>query len=74
MYRDDKIRAAMGAKDWSIEILAEKSGVGVQTISLIRKGGANVKLETMKKVADALGIPMADLFEKRNGTAQEATT
>lgn len=62
MYRDDLIRAAMGAQKMSQAALAEKSDLNPNTISAICRGKENVEIPTLKKVADALGLSLQELF------------
>lgn len=42
--------------------LAEVSGVSVNTISRLRNGGS-VKLPTLRKLAEALSVPPAELID-----------
>lgn len=42
--------------------LAEKIGVSVISISRIAKGEQNPSLDTLQKIADALGVPLTELF------------
>jgi DNA-binding Xre family transcriptional regulator len=42
--------------------LAEVSGVSVNTISRLRNGGS-VKLPTLRRLAEAMGVSPADLIE-----------
>jgi len=44
------------------EQLAEKTGLGLTTISAIRNGHPNPKTTTLQKVAEALGLTLAELF------------
>lgn len=62
MYRDDLIRAAMAAQRLTNQKLAEKAGLSAFTVSLVRNGSPTVRLSTLKAIADALGISLADLF------------
>lgn len=62
MYRDDLIRAAMGAQNMSQGALAEKSDLNPNTISAICRGKERIEIPTLKKVADALGLSMQELF------------
>ena len=45
--------------------LAEASGVGQDTISGIESGRHEPRPSTLRKLADTLGVEVADLFEKR---------
>lgn len=62
-YRREPINRAMGAERLTNEQVAEKSGVLPKTVSAIRNGRA-VKLESLKKVAKALGVSMAELCDE----------
>lgn len=45
--------------------LAEKIGVSVISISRIAKGEQNPSLDTLQKIADALSVPLSELFAER---------
>lgn len=48
--------------------LAEKIGVSIISISRIAQGEQNPSLDTLQKIAEALGVSLADLFaERENG-------
>jgi transcriptional regulator with XRE-family HTH domain len=72
MYRVDLINAAMGAKRLTNESLGELTGLSAKTISFVRNGDPNVKLPTLRAVADALGLTMSELFEPREEAAPAA--
>lgn len=46
--------------------LAIASGVAQPTISLLENGGENATLTTMLKIAEALSVPVANLFDDEN--------
>lgn len=62
MYRTDLINGEMGAQRLTNETLADKADVAVRTVSAVRNGDPNVKLPTLKAIADALGLSMQALF------------
>jgi transcriptional regulator with XRE-family HTH domain len=64
MYRDDKIRGKQAELGLSVDEVAERAGVNVNTVSAVRNG-KSVKAETLEKVASALGLTMAEVFEPR---------
>lgn len=72
MYRDDLIRAAMAAQRLTNQKLAEKAGLSAFTVSLVRNGSPTVRLSTLKAIADALGISLADLFTSVHSQKQKA--
>jgi transcriptional regulator with XRE-family HTH domain len=43
--------------------LAEKSGTTENAISLIESGKRQPRPSTMKKIADALGVPVEDILQ-----------
>ena len=64
-YRTDLINGAMGSQRLTVEDLATKSGVSPKTVSFVRNGNPNIKLPTLKAVADALGLTLQELFEPK---------
>jgi transcriptional regulator with XRE-family HTH domain len=63
-YRADLIRAAMASPKPKLtnEDVAEKAGLSAFTVSAIRNGHPDVRLSSLVKVADALGLDMQQLF------------
>jgi transcriptional regulator with XRE-family HTH domain len=51
-------------KGWSQKDLADESGVGQDTISGIEKGRHEPRPSTLRKLADALGVEVADFFRE----------
>lgn len=49
---------------WSQQRLAEESGVNKATINQIERGRRSPNVETLEKLADALGVGVADFFPK----------
>lgn len=62
MYRDDLIRAKKAARKLTLEDLETKTGLNKNTISDICNGKENIELQSLQKIALALGISMSDLF------------
>lgn len=52
----EKIRATRLQKEWTQKRLAEECGIAEPTIRRYELGKLNPKLETVKKIADALGV------------------
>ena len=70
MYRDDKIRAAQAAKNWTDEQLAEAAGLGRTTVLMVTNGKAeDPKLSTLSAIADALGLSLSEIFEESDSAA-----
>ena len=58
-----RIKQAIKESGSSVGELAQKIGVSRQTISR-QINGANITVETVKKIADALGVPVGQLFDQ----------
>ena len=57
-----RIRNLREAKGWSQEELADGAGIHRTHISLIENAKREIQLNTVGKLADALGVPARDLF------------
>lgn len=57
----DVIRKLRKERNWTVEELAEKAGVGKMTVSSIERGEANYRRETVEKIAAALDTSTARL-------------
>ena len=62
-----RVRAARQARGLSIGTLAGAAGVGKGSLSEIENGARNPTLGTLYAIADALGLPLADLLDGRAG-------
>jgi len=60
----EKVRAAREARGLSQEALADAAGLHRTHISLIERGQRSVRLETIEKLAVALGTQPASLMPK----------
>lgn len=58
-----RVRQLRGARDLSLEALADRSGVSRSMISLIERGETNATAVVLEKLAAALDITLAGLFE-----------
>lgn len=58
----DRIRALRKAQRLSLEAMAEHSGVALATLSRLENGKASGTLKTHQKIAEALGLPLAELY------------
>ena len=56
--RDLRIKAGLTQND-----LGFKTGIDRSYLSNIETGDRNVSIDIMEKLAEALGVPMRDLFE-----------
>ncbi|MCL5409101.1 MAG: helix-turn-helix transcriptional regulator [Candidatus Omnitrophica bacterium] len=59
-----RIRELRKEKKLSQETLAEKAHLHPTYISSVERGERNLSLESLKKIADGLGVKMKDLFNR----------
>ena len=59
-----RIKQAIKESGSSVGELAQKMGVSRQTISR-QINGANITVGTVQKIADALGVPVGQLFDQK---------
>ena len=64
-----QVRALRDAKGWSLDTLAERSSVSRSNISLIERGESSPTAVVLDKLATALGVSLASLFEDANAPA-----
>ena len=60
----DAVKEIRRRKGWSQKDLAEESGVGQDTISGIESGRHEPRPTTLRKLADALDVEVADFFRE----------
>jgi transcriptional regulator with XRE-family HTH domain len=60
----DAVKVIRRRKGWSQKDLAEESGVGQDTISGIESGRHEPRPSTLRKLADALDVEVADFFRE----------
>ncbi len=58
-----RLRELRAERDLSIRSLAQKSGLNVNTLSLIENGKTSPSVSTLQQIAAALDIPIAAFFE-----------
>ena len=58
----NRIREIMQAQGMTIQKLANKSGVSRRTVQNIVNGMESCHMETMVKLAEALGVSLAEIF------------
>lgn len=56
-----KIRALRLKKGWSQDVFAERCGLHRAHMGEIERGESNVTVQTLKIIADALGVRVRDL-------------
>jgi transcriptional regulator with XRE-family HTH domain len=60
----EKIKSIRTEKDWSLQDLAEKSGISAAGIHRIESNGITPTITTMMKIADALGKKVSYFIEE----------
>lgn len=55
------LRTARKEKGLSIEMLAKTAGVGAGTVSMYERGMGNPTVQTLRRLADILGLPLTGL-------------
>ena len=63
----ERIRNLRKEKGWSQEELGEKADLHHTYVGAVERGEKNASLDTLDKIADALGIEMVDLFTLTKG-------
>lgn len=63
LYRADRLRGIMAAKEITTTKLSQKTGFGHTTIIALRKGD-DTKVSTLSKVAEAVSVPLSYFFEE----------
>ena len=59
----DRLRSYRNQKNWSQEQLAEYAGLHSTYIGQLERGEKNATIESISKVAAALGVSLSTLFE-----------
>jgi transcriptional regulator with XRE-family HTH domain len=66
-----RLRELRDERGWSLDALAERSKVSRSNISLIERGQSSPTAAVLDKLATALSVPLATLFEQRGAAAIE---
>ena len=59
----DKVREERSKRGYSQESFSQKVGVHRTYIGMIERAEKNITLTNIKKISDALGITLSDLFK-----------
>jgi len=62
-----RLRELRSARGWSIRVLAEKSGLNINTLSLIENGRTSPSVGTLQRLAQSLEVPITTFFETDHG-------
>jgi transcriptional regulator with XRE-family HTH domain len=57
-----RIRTERRARDWTVDQVAEKAGVSKGLVSQLERGVGNPSLGNLQKLAQALDLPLSQLF------------
>ena len=63
----ERIRNLRKERGWSQEELGEKADLHHTYVGAVERGEKNASIDTLDKIADALGIEMVDLFTLTKG-------
>ncbi len=63
----ERIRTLRKERGWSQEELGEKADLHHTYVGAVERGEKNASIDTLDKIADALGIEMVDLFTLTKG-------
>ncbi|MGF6651156.1 transcriptional regulator with XRE-family HTH domain [Paraburkholderia youngii] len=66
-----RVKALRDAQNWSLDALAERSKVSRSNISLIERGQSSPTATVLDKLATALNVPLASLFEQDGAAVAE---
>ena len=67
-----RIREARAAQGLSLEQLARLTGISAPALSLIETGKRDPRLTTLKRIADALRLPLAKLVAEASDPAESS--
>ncbi|MDQ0253390.1 quercetin dioxygenase-like cupin family protein/DNA-binding Xre family transcriptional regulator [Evansella vedderi] len=59
----DKIRSLRNEQKLTLKDLSEKTGLSVSFLSQVERGSSSLAITSLKKIADALEVPITDFFE-----------
>ena len=57
------IRALRNKKGWSQDVFADRSGLNRAHVGEVERGESNVTIQTLKIIADTLGVKIVDLVK-----------
>jgi transcriptional regulator with XRE-family HTH domain len=59
----ETVRALRRKKGWSQDVFADRSGLNRAHVGEIERGESNVTVQTLKIIADTLGVRIVDLVK-----------
>jgi transcriptional regulator with XRE-family HTH domain len=60
----DRVRQGRGSRGWTLDQLAERSGVSRRMLVSVEQGSANPSIATLLRISDALGIGLPALVDR----------
>ena len=63
----DRLKALRRLRAYSQQDLADAAGVGRNTISRIERGETGAQGRTLRRLAEALGVDVAELVKREEG-------
>lgn len=70
----EKLREIRSKRNFSLRVLAEKSELSINTLSLIENGKSSPSVSTLQKLANALDVPIASFFSAASDNQQVIST
>ena len=65
----ERLRALRRFRRCTLRTIAERSGLSESFLSQVERGRSSASIASLRRIADALGVTIADLFEPDGGTA-----
>lgn len=59
----ERLRTLRRFRRYTLQTVAARSGLSESFLSQVERGRSNASIASLKRIADALGVSMADLFE-----------
>src|SRR5215467_9274644 len=59
----ERLRTLRRYRRCTLQTVAERSGLSESFLSQVERGRSNASIASLRRIADALGVTMADLFE-----------
>ena len=59
----ERLRAIRALRRCTLKTVAERSGLSESFLSQVERGRSNASIASLRRIADALGVSVADLFE-----------
>jgi transcriptional regulator with XRE-family HTH domain len=59
----ERLRALRRLRHCTLKTVAERSGLSESFLSQVERGRANASIASLRRISDALGVSVADLFE-----------